>query len=108
MANLNTTYKIRERTGNPAHPSIEAVYDRLLERVRMPRDDHPDAHLDETVASLVGRYGEDTVRKAVHLILVEGIPFRTTAAMLDMPPFDGVCIGTVANHVLRELNADAE
>ena len=108
MANSNTTYKVRERTGNPAHPPIEDVYNRLLERARTPREEHVDANLDEIAASVVDRYGESTVRKAVHRILVEGIPFRTTATMLDMHPFDGVCIGTVANHVLRELNASVE
>ena len=59
------------------------------------------------MATVVDRYGDAVVQKVIHRILVNGVPFRTAAADHDVAPLDGVRIGTVATHVLRELNTDS-
>jgi hypothetical protein len=101
-----TVYDIQERTGNPAHASVDRVCERLLDRAATPRTDHPDAHLDETMATVVDRYGDGVVQAVIRRILVDGIPFRTAAADHDVAALDGVRIGTVATQVLRELNTE--
>ena len=99
-------YDVQERTGNPAHPSVDRVYERLLDRAATPRTDHPDAHFDETMATVVDRYGDAVIREVIRRILVDGVPFRTAAVDHDVAALDGVRIGTVATQVLRELNTD--
>ena len=106
MTDHATVYDVRERTGNPGLASVDTVCERLLERAATPRMGHPDAHLDETMATVVDRYGDAVVRAVVHQILVNGVPFRTAAADHDVTAVDGVRIGTVATQVLSELNTE--
>ena len=106
MTDHATVYDIRERTGNPAHASVDRVSERLLDRAAAPRADHPDAHLDEEMATVVDRYGDEVVREVIHRVLVDGIPFRTAAADHDVAALDGVRIETVATQVLSELNTE--
>lgn len=106
MTDHATVYDIRDRTRNPGHASVDTVCERLLERAATPRTDHPDAHLDTAIATVVDRYGEAVVRAVVHQILVNGVPFRTAAADHDVTAVDGVRIGTAATQVLSELNTE--
>ena len=106
MTDHATVYDIQERTGNPAHASVDRVCERLLDRAAAPRTDHLDAHLDETMATVVDRYGDAVVREVIHRIFVDGVPFRTAAADHDVAALDGVRIGTVGTQVLSELNTD--
>jgi hypothetical protein len=106
MTDHATVYDIRDRTGNPGHASVDTVCERLLERAATPRTDHPDAHLDTAIATVVDRYGDAVVRTVIHQILVNGVPFRTAAADHDVTAVDGVRIGTVATQVLSELNTE--
>ena len=104
MTNHATVYDVQERTGIPAHGSVDRVCERLLDRSAASRTDHPDAHLDETMVTVVDRYGDAVVREVIHRILVDGVPFRTAAADHDVAALDGVRIGTFATQVLSELN----
>ena len=106
MTNHATVYDIQERTGNPAHASVDRVCECLLDRAATPRTDHPDAHLDETMATVVGRNGDAVVRAVIRRILVDGVLFRTAVVDHDVAALDGVRIGTVATQVLSELNMD--
>ena len=104
MTDHAIVYDVQERTGKPAHASVDRVCERLLDRAAAPRTDHPDAHLDETMATVVDRYGDAVARGVIHRILVDGVPFRTAAAEHDVAALDGVRIGTVTTQVLSELN----
>jgi len=104
MTDSEPLYDVRERTGNPEHPSVDGVVDLVLERAENPRADHQDGHLDEAMATLVDRYGSETIRTIIHRILVEEYPFRTATADLDVDNIDGIRIGTTAVQVLEELN----
>ena len=108
MTDHATVYDVQERTGNPTHASVDRVCERLLDRAAALRTDHSDAHLDETMATVIDRYGDAVVREVIHRILVDGVPFRTAAADHNVAPLDGVRIGTVAMQVLSELNTDPE
>ena len=108
MADSEPLYDVRERTGNPEHPSVNDVGDLVLERAENPRADHQDAHLDEAMATLVDRYGSEAVRTIIRRILVEEYPFRTATADLDVDNIDGVRIGTTAVRVLEELHAQGD
>jgi hypothetical protein len=105
MTDAESLYDVRERTGNPEHPSVDDVVDLVHERAEHPRVDHQDAHLDEAMATVVDRYGSETIRTVIHRILVEEYPFRTATADLDVDNVDGVRIGTAAGQFLAELNA---
>lgn len=105
MTDPDALYDVRERTGDPAHASVDDVIALVVERAREPREDHQDAHFDEAMATVVDRYGADAVRTVIHRILVEHYPFRTATVDLDMRNIDGVRIGTTAGWFLRELNA---
>ena len=105
MTDHATVYDVQERTGNPGHASVDTVCERLLDRAAAPRADHPDAYLDETMATVVDRYGDAVLREVIHRILVDGVPFRTAAADHDVAALDGVRIGTAASWFLEELNA---
>ena len=105
MTDAEPLYDVRERTGNPAHPSVDDVITLVLERAEDPRGDHQDAHLDEAMATVVDRYGSEIVRTIIQRILVDAYPFRTATAALDVDNIDGVRIGTTAVQVLEELNA---
>jgi ABC-type Fe3+-citrate transport system substrate-binding protein len=104
MTDSDPLYDVRERTGNPEHPSVNDVVDLVLKRAENPRADHQDAHLDESMATVVDIYGSETVRTVTHRILVEEYPFRTATADLNVDNIDGVRIGTMAVQVLEELN----
>lgn len=106
MTDPDALYDVRERTGNPAHASVDDVCELVFERAQTPRADHQDAHLDEDTAAIVDQYGTETVRTIIHRILVEHYPFRTATVDLDMRNIDGVRIGTTAGWFLRELNAE--
>lgn len=108
MADTDALYDVRERTGNPAHASVDDEIALVLERARDPREDDPDAHFDEGMAVVVDRYGADAVRTVIHRVLVEHYPFRTATVELDMQNMDGIRIGTTAGRFLRELNADQD
>ncbi|MFC7116589.1 hypothetical protein ACFQH2_18800 [Natronoarchaeum sp. GCM10025703] len=101
-------YDVQEPTGNPMHASVNTVCERMLERATDPRTNHPDAHLDATIATVVDRYGDAIVRAVIRLILVDGVLFRTAAANNDVAALDGVRIGTVATRVLSELNTESQ
>jgi ABC-type Fe3+-citrate transport system substrate-binding protein len=60
------------------------------------------------MATVVDRYGSETVRTIIHRILVEEYPFRTATADLDVDNIDGVRIGTTATRVLEQLNAQQD
>ena len=105
MTDSEPLYDVRERTGNPEHPSVDDVVDLVLERAENPRVDHQDAHLNEVMATVVDRYGSEAIRTIIHRILVEEYPFRTATADLDVDNVDGVRIGTAAGQFLAELNA---
>lgn len=105
MSDSEALYDVRERTGSPAHASVDDVVDLVCERAKNPRTKHQDAHFDEAMAAAVDRYGDDRVRTVIHRVLVEHYPFRTATIGLDMRNIDGVRIGTTAGWFLRELNA---
>ena len=105
MTDAEPLYDVRERTGNPDHPSVDDVITLVLERAEDPRGDHQDAHLDEAMATVVDRYGSETVRTIIQRVLVDAYPFRTATADLDVDNVDGVRIGTAAGQFLAELNA---
>lgn len=108
MTETDALYDVRERTGNPAHASVDDVITLVLDRAREPREDHHNAHFDEAMAAVVDRYGADAVRTVTHRVLVEHYPFRTATVNLDMRNFDGVRIGTTAVWTLRKLNAQGD
>ena len=106
MTDHAIVYDVQERTGKPAHASVDRVCERLLERAAPPRTDSPDVHLDGTMATVVDRYGDAVVREIIHRVLVAGVPFRMATADHDVTALDGVRIGTVATQVLSELNTE--
>jgi hypothetical protein len=106
MTDTDALYDVRERTGDPAHASVDDVCELVFERAETPREDHHDAHFDKAMAAIVDQYGTETVRTVIHRILVEHYPFRTATVDLDMCTIDGVRIGTTAGWFLRELNAE--
>ena len=61
MADSEPIYDVHERTWTPEHPSIDDVVEGALERAQNPGVDHQDAHLDKAMATVVDRYGPETV-----------------------------------------------
>ncbi|UPV76985.1 hypothetical protein M0R89_22300 (plasmid) [Halorussus limi] len=108
MTDAEPLYDVRKRTDNPAHPSVDDVVDSVLERAEHPRADHQDAHLDEALATVVDRYGSETVRTIIQRVLVDDEPFRTATVDLDVDNIDGVRIGTAATRFLAELPAQRD
>lgn len=108
MTDTDALYDVQERTGDPAHASVDDVVQLVLERAREPRDDHQDAHFDEAMATVVDQYGTDAVQTVIHRILVEHYPYRTATVGLEMRNIDGVRIGTTAGWFLRELNSEQD
>lgn len=98
----------------PDHASVDDICDLLLSRAVAPRAEHRDPDFDDTIAAIGNRYDEAAVREVVHLVLVDGVSFRTVAADLEMRSIDGARIGTIAGCVhlcimfLRELNAEID
>ncbi|QKY18629.1 hypothetical protein [Halorubrum sp. CBA1229] len=105
MPDTESNYDVREQTGNPDHASVDDVVDLVIHRAQNPRAEHEDGHFDTAVASLVTRYGTESVRTVIHRILVDDEPFRTATNGLEMRNVDGVRIGTAASWFLEELNA---
>lgn len=108
MPDSEAHYDVRERTGNPAHASVDNVVELMFERAHHPRTNHQDAHLDELMAAIVDRYGTEPVRTVIHRALVDGIPFRTATHDLELRTVDGVRIGTTAGQFLVELNGQRD
>jgi len=108
MTDADALYDVRERTGNPAHTSVNDVCDLLLSRLEDPRENHQDAYFDSAMAAIVDQYGEEAVQQVIRRILVDQLSHRTAATDLDMRPVDGVWIGTTAGWFLRELNAEQD
>jgi hypothetical protein len=108
VTDTDATYPVKEATGNPAHPSFEKVWAHMHERGHNPCSDTQDTHLDELLAELFDRYGEETVRTVAHRILVEIHPFRTATVDLGVQNIDGVRIGIIAVGTLRELHDSAD
>jgi len=104
MTDSEPLYDVRERTRNPEHPSVDDV----IEWAENPREDYQDAHLDETMAAVVDRYGSETTRTVIQRVRVDDYPFRTATADLDIDNIDGVRIGTTAVRVLEELHAQGD
>jgi len=82
-------YNVRERTGNSEHLLVDDVVNLVHERAEHPRADHQDAHLDEAMATVVDRYGLETVRTVIQRVLVDEEPFRTAMADLVVDNVDG-------------------
>ena len=108
MTDSDALYDVRERTGNPAHASVDDVGALLLFREEDPRENHQDAYFDSAMAAVADQYGDEAVRAIIRLILVDHRTHRTAATDLDMRPVDGVWIGTTAGWFLRELNSDQD
>ena len=105
MPDSEPRYNVCEQTGDPEHASVDDVVELVVERAQNTRTDHEDAHFDTAVATLVDRYGPESVRTVIHRILVDNEPFRTATNGLEMHNVDGVRIGTAASWFLKELNA---
>lgn len=108
MTDTDATYPVEEATGNPDHPSFEAVWSLIQKRGQRSRRDQQDAHFDELMADILDRYEEETVRTVAHRILVEFHPFRTATVDLGLQNIDGVRIGTIAVETLRERHDSTE
>ncbi|MFC4540457.1 hypothetical protein ACFO5R_00745 [Halosolutus amylolyticus] len=108
MCDTDALYTVRERTGNPGHPSVDDVIELVLNRAQNPREDHQDAHMDQAMAAVIDRYGEVPVRTVIYRVLVERYPFRTATVDLEMSNIDGIRIGTTAGWFLEELTADQD
>ena len=53
-------YRVQENTEVPAHPSINTVISRALERAADPRPtDHPNGHFDRYIRDALDRFSED-------------------------------------------------
>ena len=105
MPDNDALYDVRERTKNPEHASVDVIVELVLERAQHPRTEHRDAHLDEMMATVVDKYGTDSVRTVIHRILVDHYHFRTATHDLEIRNVDGIRIGTAASQFLTELNA---
>ncbi|CDK40654.1 hypothetical protein [Halorubrum sp. AJ67] len=103
-------YRIQENTGNPVHPSIEAVLTLALDRAADPRpSDHQDSHFDRYVQDAVEHAGEAAVKQAIRLSLTEGLTHRMAGrkAFGDDNYVYGINVGVAAIAYLRELNSNS-
>ena len=55
MTETDALYDVRERTGNPAHASVDDVITLVLDGARKPCENHHNAHFDEAMAVVVDR-----------------------------------------------------
>jgi hypothetical protein len=104
-------YCIQENTGATAHPSIETVINRALERAADPRPaDHPSGHFDRYVRDAIEQFGEDNVVDCIRLTLVEGYTDRMagTAAFGSEEYVWGINVGVAATAYLREIHQERE
>ena len=100
------TYRVRENTGNSAHPSIDDVIDLTFERAADPRpEQHPDAHFDRYVSHAIEEHGESAVTECIRLVLVEGLTQRTAGvkAFGEDDYVRGIEVGVASRSYLREL-----
>jgi hypothetical protein len=104
-------YRIQENTAVPAHPSIDAVHSRAVERAADPRSvDHPNGHFDRYMRDALDRFGEDDVMKGIRLTLADGYTHRMagTAAFGEENYVWGINVGVAATAYLRELLQERE
>jgi len=99
-------YRIRENTGNPAHPYIEDVIDLALARAADLRPpDHSDGHFDRYIKDAVEHADEAAVKRSIRLSFTEGLTHR----MAGRKAFGhddyvlGINVGVAATAYLREL-----
>lgn len=104
-------YRVQENTEVPAHPSIDTVISRALERAADPRPtDHPNGHFDRYIRDALDRFGEDDVVNCIRLTLVDGYTHRMagTAAFGEEDYVWGINVGVAATAYLRELLQERE
>lgn len=104
-------YRVQENTEVPAHPSVDTVISRALERAADPRPtDHPDGHFDRYIRDALDRFGEDDVVNCIRLTLVDGYTHRMagTAAFGEEDYVWGINVGVAATAYLRELLQERE
>jgi hypothetical protein len=103
-----STYRVRENTGNPAHPPIEEIVDLALARAADPRPaNHPDGHFDRYIRDAVKHADAAAVEKSIRMSLVEGLTHRMAGrAAFGEDYVYGINVGVAANAYLRELNGD--
>jgi len=63
MTDHATVYDFQERTGNPAHASVDRVCERLLDRAAAPRTDHPLRAVGTVEDEVVAAGGEQVHRE---------------------------------------------
>ena len=100
-------YRIRENTGDPSAPSVDAVIDIALERAAYPRSaERPDGHFDQYISDAFEQFGEDDVMNCIRLTLVDGYTHRMagTAAFGEDDYIWGINVGVAAISYLRELH----
>ncbi|MGB9965766.1 hypothetical protein [Halobacterium hubeiense] len=103
-------YRVRENTGNPAHPSIEDVIDLALARAAEPRPpDHPEEYFDRYVHDAVEHASEAAVEQSIRLSLTEGLTHRMAGreAFGHDDYLHGINVGVAATAYLRELHDDS-
>lgn len=86
-------HDVRKRVDTPEHADVDTVCERIRDWAADPRTDHPDLHLDVTIATVVDRYGDTVVRSVIHHILVDGVPFQTATIDHDVAALDSVQLG---------------
>ena len=102
-------YRVQENTEAPAHPSVDTVISRALERAADPRPmDHPNGHFDRYIRDALDRFGEDDVVNCIRLTLVDGYTHRMagTAAFGNDDYVWGINVGVAATAYLRELHQE--
>lgn len=92
-------YDVREATGNPDHPSVDAVCERLLADAR----DGGETHADVVMSDILEQYGAECVRTVVRRVLVENSAFRSATHGLEMDATAGAWIGAVAVDILHDM-----
>ena len=103
-------YRVRENTGNPAHPSIEDVIDLALTRAANPRPpDHPEEYFDRYVHDAVEHADAAAVEQSIRLSLTEGLTHRLAGreAFGHEDYLYGINVGVAATAYLRELHDDS-
>ncbi len=104
-------YRVQENTEVPAHPSVDTVISRALERAADPRPtDHPNGHFDRYIRDVLDRFDEDDVVNCICLTLVDGYTHRMAgrAAFGEEDYVWGINVGVAATAYLRELLQERE
>ena len=100
------TYRVRENTGNSAHPSIDDVIELALERAADPRPEQDsDAHFDRYVSTAVEAHSKSAVTECIRLVLIEGFTQRSAGvkAFGEDDYVRGIEVGVASRSYLREL-----